>query len=235
MRMIPPQIADSTKSNAERHIFELLSKTDLPDDYYCLHSVDLPEHQYKKCGELDFVIVGPRGLYVIEVKGGTISYKQGIWNYTTRKGYTAHNSEGPFKQAMSGMYSLRNRLNDKMPKGALTSLVIGYGVVFPDCNFNVQSVEWEEDLVLDAEFLAHQGLLAYLNRLEDYWHKKYTYAPDRISDQLVKQIVDTMRPDFELIRSLYVQVNEVEERLERLTQEQYDILDLIEPSARNSH
>src|SRR5579859_7549192 len=100
MRMIPPQIADSTRSGAERRLFKMLSEANLPDDYYCLHSVDLPEHLYKKCGELDFVVVGPSGLYVIEVKGGTITYKQGIWNYATRKGYVVRNSEGPFKQAM---------------------------------------------------------------------------------------------------------------------------------------
>lgn len=232
MRMMPPKIADSTRSSAERRLFDALSKVSLPDNYYCLHSLDLPEHLYKVCGELDFVIIGPTGLYVIEVKGGQISYRSGIWHYLSRKGYEAHNSEGPFKQALSGMYSLRDRLQQKLPKGALASLVTGWGVAFPDCNFDISSVEWDEALVLDSKLLATQGLLAYLRQLEAYWHSKYPSRPSSVSDDLVKQIVRLMRPDFELVRSLYAHVNEVEERLERLTEEQYNILDIVEPSAR---
>jgi hypothetical protein len=84
--MIPPRISPATRSGAERRLFEELGAVDLPQDWVCMHSVDLPDHLYKVCGELDFVVVGPRGLYVLEVKGGGVSCDGGIWRFTDRWG-----------------------------------------------------------------------------------------------------------------------------------------------------
>jgi hypothetical protein len=230
--MIPPYISPETPSNAEKRLFEALKAVELPDEYCCLHSVNLPDHLYKVAGELDFVIVGPRGLYVLEVKGGRVSVSNGIWSFTNRWGETNHKVEGPFAQAESGMYSLRNRLLALVPEYELSQLVMGYGVVFPDCDFNVHSVEWSAELVLDSQRLHSRGLLSYLKSLESYWHAKRHAAPNRTPPEVLKKVIQAMRPDFELSKSLQAEVDEIDARLVRLTEEQYSRLDIIEHNPR---
>lgn len=232
MRMIPAQISPATRSGAERRLFEVLGQMDMPQDWVCLHSVDLPEHQYKVSGELDFVVVGPRGLYVLEVKGGGVSCDGGIWSFTNRWGEVGRRSESPFRQAHSGMYALRERLLRVLPEHELGKMVMGYGVVFPDCDFDQRSVEWPQEVILDARRLRTRGMRNYLESLASYWHEKLPGKPDRVPPELVRRVVSAMRPDFELARSLQVQSDEVEGRLVRLTEEQYAKLDYVENCPR---
>src|SRR5436190_21906666 len=108
--MIPPVVSEATRSDAEREVFLLLQATDLGEAAVAFHSLNLSEHEYKVCGELDFVILTPDALLVLEVKGGGVSLHDGLWTYTDRYGRGHTTSEGPFKQARSGMFSLVDRL-----------------------------------------------------------------------------------------------------------------------------
>ncbi len=72
MRMVPPVVAESTKSKAEKRIFALLRGVDLGAPATALHSLNLSEHDYKLVGELDFLLITHRGIYVLEVKGGRV-------------------------------------------------------------------------------------------------------------------------------------------------------------------
>jgi hypothetical protein len=232
VRMIPAQISPATRSSAEHRLFKALARVDMPQDWACLHSVDLPEHMYKVAGELDFVIIGPRGLYVLEVKGGGVSCDGGIWSFTNRWGEVARRSESPFRQAHSGMHALRERLLEALPEHELGKMVMGYGVVFPDCDFDMRGVEWPPEVVLDARRWRDRGLRSYLENLASYWHGKLPGKPDRVSPELVRRVVGAIRPDFELARSLQVQSDEIEGRLVRLTEEQYAKLDFVESFPR---
>lgn len=127
-------------NRGERLLYEQLA--DIWDDsYIAVHSLNLPAHAYKATGEIDFVILGPQGLLVLEVKGGEISRQEGIWIYEDRWMEHRNNSEGPFRQASSAMYALRERLAERIDPFEMDAFTIGYGVVFPDCDFDVQSVE----------------------------------------------------------------------------------------------
>jgi hypothetical protein len=84
--MIPSVIHRETKSNAERKVFDLLENLEMEDGWTALHSLNVSEHQYKQWCELDFVIVGPEGIIVLEVKGGGVECKDGIWHFTNRIG-----------------------------------------------------------------------------------------------------------------------------------------------------
>lgn len=232
MRMIPSVIADSTVSNAERRLFELFNQTNISAEYVCLHSLDLPSHEYKILGELDFVIVSPRGLYVLEVKGGGVSCQNGIWYFQDRHGNTNRKEEGPFHQARSGMFSLRQRLLERIPESDLADMVMGFGVVFPDCEFDVAGVEWDQEIVLDARRLRTGGTAKYISDLEKYWHQKFPRRSDRVALELSSSVVKRLRPDFEMVRSLQVETDLIENRMVKLTEEQYSRLDIIEDSAR---
>lgn len=228
MKMIPNYLPINVRSGAERRLFADLDNIKEGEGYYCLHSLSLPEHEYKVLGELDFVIVSSKGIYVIEVKGGGISCRDGIWYFEDRRGNFHHSSEGPFQQARSGMYSLRNQLLKRLSEFELNKLVMGYGVAFPDCNFDIEGLEWDKELILDATSNSKDGIEKYLTNLEKYWHKKFDQRRENGSQNTVLDIVRIMRPSFDLAKSLQVQAEEIESRMISLTDEQYSRLDIIE-------
>src|SRR6185437_11045572 len=171
--MIPPTLSPSVKSSAERRVFRLLERTKLRDTV-CYHSVNLSEHDYKLVSELDFVIVSPQGLLVLEVKGGGVARHDGVWTFTDRYGIAHRRSEGPFQQARSGMFALQKRLVDHTAASLVETLPFGYGVVFPDCAFRERSVEWAEEMILDTDAMrAAVDARRYLERLLIYWGEKH--------------------------------------------------------------
>lgn len=230
MKLIPPFIQHYAKSKAECRLFNELKDIDLANAV-CLHSVNLPEHIYKSNGEIDFLIVCPGGVFVLEVKGGGVTCEQGVWMYQDRWGEKHHSSEGPFKQASSAMYSLKKLIEEKLGKRFVTKIVFGYGVVFPDCKFYAEGIEWDERIVLDDHFWNTRGVKKYLQDLFIHWHQK---SPDHnpLTLEEIQKLVQVIRPDFEMSISLRVQMEEIEGRLVKLTEEQYERLDIIEHCPR---
>lgn len=231
MKLIPPYINHSLNSNAERKIFNLLSNATLNRDYYCLHSVNLPQHQYKVSGELDFVLISTRGVYVIEVKGGRVSRQDGIWHYIDRWGTVHKNSEGPFKQAESGMFTLREKLIQKLPANLINKITFGFGVIFPDCDFNQRSIEWDQVTIADSDRLNNRGIEEFIESLETYWHAKLSKSA-KVDPTDAKKIVELIRPDFEMAVSINTHIQDIDKRVLKFTQEQYERLDLIQHCPR---
>ena len=122
MRMIPDQVSPATKSNAEKELFRRLKLVEGTDWSFALHSLNLAEHVWKRVGEIDFLVVGPRGIYVLEVKGGGVSCERGIWRFTDRAGYSHRKREGPLarREARCSPCSrgFRNRCREKFCHGS---------------------------------------------------------------------------------------------------------------------
>ena len=75
---IPPYMGEEIKSNAEKKLFYKLQDMEDTDDWTVLHSVGIANHPTQSQGEADFVVVIPGGgIFVLEVKGGRISYHDG--------------------------------------------------------------------------------------------------------------------------------------------------------------
>ena len=109
MRLIPSEIPLNAPSSGEIGLHKLLK--DLPlDNWVALHSVNLPEHEYKICGEIDFMVISPLGILVLEVKSGGIQNRNGIWETKDRWGKIHRLRESPFDQAKSNTFSLMERL-----------------------------------------------------------------------------------------------------------------------------
>lgn len=228
MRMLPPYIGPEIKSNGEHRLFDLLKNLDYPDNVVCFHSLNLPEHLYKAAGELDFVIILPGGVFILEVKGGGVTFRDGIWHHQNRWGRVDRNSEGPFRQASSGMYSLIERLGREFSITDYHDIVFGYGVVFPDCRFDVESIEWDPRIVFDNGNFTPGALKSFLESISRYWHSKFPNRPDTMSTDAMRQLRHALRPDFEMVPTLESHAGYIEAQLERLTQEQYDRLDAVE-------
>ena len=141
--MIPSSVHDDCKSNAERRLFSRL-KNELPDSYTVFHSLGIAKHNKKLVAEIDFVIVGNKGILCLEVKGGRISQKSGVWSYTDRYGKVHKKGESPFNQARTAMFGLIASIKSKFKvPSPQAGAAIGYAVVFPDAQFTVESPEWD--------------------------------------------------------------------------------------------
>jgi Nuclease-related domain/AAA domain len=231
MKLIPPEISLRNPSAAEKKVFRLLKLVEV-EGCFALHSLNLSEHEYKVCGEIDFLIVGPPGFFVLEVKGGRIARKDGVWGFTDRYGHERRKAEGPFDQAQSAAFALLKRLKVLLAAGSLPRLVFGWAVVFPDQEFGERSVEWAPEMVLDEDDCRTAAALeSGLRRLIRYWTAKSEGAR-RLHPEEVARLRGVLRPDFELAPSLRLRGEQLDLDHQSLTEAQYKALDLVEENER---
>lgn len=227
-----PAVVTATESDAERSVFSLLEATDLGPHARAFHSLNIAEHEYKLVGELDFILLTPQGLLVLEVKGGGVACHDGIWTFTDRFGRKHKTSEGPFRQARSGMFSLRKRLRSDLHSAATAGLAFGYGVIFPDTEFPKNSAEWSPAMVIDERDLrGRRDLREPLRSMLDYWSGKTSGASD-VAPSRLDTVSDFLRPDFDKVPSLRHKADQLLTVMESLTEEEYHQLDLVENSDR---
>ena len=234
MQMIPA-VPHRTGSKAELRVFDALRRAFAGDsvadeELVAYHSLNLTRHDYKRFGEIDFLIVGRVGIMVLEVKGGGVSCHDGLWSYQRRVGRVSRSPEGPFRQAQSALHGLMDRLGQQFPASRLARFVIGYGVVFPDCNWPVNGAEWDQELLADAR--ACRNLERWLAQLFDYWRqrdRRRQASPDAAD---VARLKGLLRPDVELAVPLYRQLEPVTERAAALTEDQMAMVDIVDANRR---
>jgi len=229
--MIPDTLREATASSGERRLFNRF-KREISDDCYVLHSLGITEHYGKIWAEADYVLISPGGIFVIEVKSGGVSCKDGVWTYTDHHGSSTHKLEGPFEQAKSAMYSIKQEL-ENIPH--CRGFLYGYGVIMPDEHFTATGPEIELGVILDSENW-HKSLNNYLQRLERFWldqyekkHKKRPRLP-QAKDRLV--IRKSLRPDIYTTYTLASKLNNIESQLIELTNEQLQIVRGMENNSR---
>ncbi len=232
MKMIPP-VPHKTDSSGERRVFDRLRASFEHDPDWSLtafHSLNLTRHAYKRFGEIDFVVVGPAGVLVLEVKGGGISCHAGIWFTTDRSGRQHRLKESPFRQAEKAMHGLRERVESALPPALCRQLAWGYGVMFPDCDWSVSSAEWDRAMVADAR--AMRTMERWLSGLFRYWRGRNQAKHRGASDRAIHALKDFMRPDFDVGIPLHVTLDELEERVASFTKDQMALLDVVDANPR---
>lgn len=226
MRMIP-DTPHGTHSQAEKRVFDRLRAAFANEQdgiFTAYHSLNLTRHAYKRFGEIDFLICCPQGLFVLEVKGGRVGCHNGIWQYTNRYGDVTESSEGPFKQAESALHGLMTNLRANLPDRVVAQFSIGYGVVFPDCEWPVSGAEWDAKTVADAR--GYKDIERWLEKLFQYWRGKdgghrHPTAP------ALKELRHYLRPEFEAATPIHVQALGAEERIAALTEDQMAMVDVV--------
>lgn len=231
MRMIPDS-PYTTNSRAEKKVFDSLRQAfpeQLDSGFTCFHSLNLTRHARKRFGEIDFLICCPYGLYVLEVKGGRVGCKDGTWQYTNRNDEVNISREGPFKQGASALHGLVSKLREKLPDASMQELVIGYGVIFPDCELTCTGAEWDPQIVFDQS--ARKNIQHWLESLFAYWRKK---DPKRGKAQpaTLKLLRRYLRPDFEAVVPLYARAGEAYQEIARLTEDQVRLVDIVAANSR---
>lgn len=230
---LPNRLLTVPKLRAERKVFDALKRVDFEKGATAVHSLRLSEHEYKREGEIDFVIVAPSGLFVLEVKGGGV-YRDGhgVWHFTDRWGNDHRRHEGPFDQARSGMYALRDALFDHFGRDLRKQLTYGFGVITPDARLSAPTPEWDARELLDKDgFRTDADLDRFLRTLRDYNQEK-TSKRQQLSHKWIGRIVEFLRPRFDLVPSLIRHIDEVREAQESLTREQYAYLDAASDNPR---
>jgi len=227
MRMIPKQPLGNS-SKAEMKTFDQLRAVfSGPDQngWFAMHSLNLPRHEYKRFGEIDFVICGPGGLFVIEVKGGGVSCHDGIWQTTNRYNEINRLRESPFKQGEGALHGLRG----KLPASLSNAFVIGYGVIMPDIDRLPDSAEWDRAIFADGrDFRQFEN---WLERFIRYWRAKDGHKTVATPADL-NLLQQYLRPDFEAFVPLHVSAHAVESRIARLTMDQLRLIDVVEANPR---
>jgi hypothetical protein len=201
--MIPPYYDPSkVPSQAERDLFERLRDERGTEEWTVLHSLALAEHLRQRAGEIDFLVITPLGVFVIEVKGGVVRRVDGLWAYGASLEDRTLKPTSPFDQARDGMFSLEDRL--KKIGSPLAKLFFGYGVVAPDCRLKacVSRSEGAENPGVVYDITDRRSSLPeYIKRLAAEASLRYRAAgiQDRFkpSNRDVAELVALLRGDFD--------------------------------------
>lgn len=225
-RMIPSSPKPGA-TGSEIRVFEIIRDADGTDEYFGFHSVGLPKHERKNYSEADFVLVGPLGIFCLEVKGGEIHVREGVWEIGwPGKSYTSN--ESPFEQSETTRWPIINGISDSLGFNLRDISVVGWGVVFPDTTFQIVRNEWSLEVVYDQNDLA-KPFLDYIKRVERYERTRNSDTNRRQPQQLgrnrINEIVNFIRGDFDAVPSVAGLISESVRDLFSLSFDQFKVLD----------
>ena len=225
---IIPNIPYDNNSYAESQVFSALQAAEVDGtDHIAFHSLSLTSHARKREGEADFVIVSTFGLFVLEVKGGRISFQDGTWSTENKNG--VHRISDPFKQANGAVHAINNKIKELVNLEE-TRIPIGYAVVFPNVVWTQSGAEWDREMICDSTDMRQFD--KWLNDLFEYWNYKRPANANLLSKEDVDAISSFLRPNFEVVQPLFDQIESVNNSSVSLTEEQYHYIDMAMDNKR---
>jgi hypothetical protein len=174
---------------------------------------------------------------LLEVKGGRVACKNGLWEFTDRYGHTNKKKESPAAQAGTALFSLeKNYLKPRFGR-ELGAVPVGWGVVFTDIprltHAGVSDLPEHPDEITayDVDCRGHNTFRDYLERAFDHWASTKT-RPRELPPSVISSILTALRPNFERVPPLNNQLRHVERDLCQFTDEQYQRMDEIAENDR---
>ena len=233
-KMIPAALSPAVKSQAERKIYEWFKNDPVTKDWVVFHSLGIENHQTVVFGEVDFLVCASNlGVFALEVKGGRISRKDGVWVYTDKYGVEHEKVRGPFEQASESMYSIKDELSKKdISRNAKNSLC-GYGVMFPDIEYINSDIDINQKEIFDKRDGQFVG--RYIKRLAEYNKNKFKEKKVFVvypTEENINEIVKALRSDFDKALPLTTKLEYAENSLLTLTEEQYKCVDGLSMNKR---
>ncbi|MFN3166119.1 MAG: NERD domain-containing protein [Phycisphaeraceae bacterium] len=230
--MLPKHFSENTASHAEKIMFGRL-RDQLNDEWVVLHSLGMTSHNRKPWAEIDFVMIGPPGVFCLEVKGGTISRRDAKWYTKSKNKNVSELKESPFSQVGSATAALYNFLSTRVP--ALQNALTAYLVATPDCRFDITGPDIEPEIVYDDRD-ADAKMPQYLDRAISYWtaetKRRWNRQPEELSPTDRQSIQKAMMRDFDLRPSLRSTLNALHADVIRYTAEQSAILAALSSNTR---
>ena len=227
-RMYPKPMHPDTKSHAERTLYAGFEEQ-LPDEVVVFHSVAWQVRDTRdgvRDGEADFCLAHPDfGLLIVEVKGGRIRYDGTSGQWFSNQ----YEIKDPFQQGRTAKYSLLDKLKE-LPYWRDRWVTVGYAVAFPDVAVKGDlRLDAPRELILDGSDLA--DLAGWVDRAMRYLRGR---RPDDSppGNSGVEELVAVLSPSWDLHRLLSVEIAEEQRELERLTEEQFQMLDFLSRQRR---
>jgi hypothetical protein len=233
-KMIPPQYDQSIPSAAEKRIFHLLENDPDTTQWFVFHSMGLAKRPTGPYGEIDFVVLIPSGAVIcLEVKGGRVSCKDGVWRTVDRFGATSELKKSPFMQAREGMFALLKAIQEKFGRGSETcKCLFDYAVIFPDVDTPPKTPEFEPWECVGRDDLQSPISKIILNIVDSQRRKLGGWKSPSSPESSIRDIRQFLRPDFERVILRATIVRQCESAIVSLTDDQYNVLDMISDNPR---
>lgn len=191
---------------------------------FAVHSANLPEHEYKRWGEIDFLVVTPSSLIAIEVKGGTVDYVDRVWRYINGRGRAIESTESPAAQCQSAVRALERQLAKRLD----LDLGCTWGVAFPLTRFDRELAELPRARLADSnvcrDTITFGAWLRDLAKIERY------VSP--IDDETREALREWLVPNFSAAASAGLTIGLVASRAIELTRQQSEILEGLNDNPR---
>jgi len=226
MAVMVPEVPAHDSSQAEIWLFRKLQG--LSEKYCVLHSLGSMRHDHKSWSEIDFTIVGPEGVYFVEVKGGTVGREKGKWTVKRKDGRVENLGRGPFFQAGGAEASTRRFLQDRLPW--LKNVVIGYWVITPDCTLEVDDLGVDRNAFYDAKNL-DVSPTDLVRNMRAYWKQKRG-TDASLTDEQINEVVKNLCADVPMITSLRREIDDVLYKIHAATLAQEQVLVATKSNAR---
>lgn len=211
--------------HGEATVYNLLAK--IPEERgFAVHSVNLPEHEYKRWGEADFVVVNRSGVTLLEVKGGIVTIAGREWRYENARKQAIISTEGPARQALSAAIALEKLLSDHVGR----KIRCRWGVTFPLCSFTKKLAELPPARLADTKTCQEVQVFAdWLRNIPFDQHEAADFALDAEEIDAIRQIIV---PELSAATSLGLAVRSAQNESIRLTEQQFSILESLESNLR---
>jgi hypothetical protein len=230
MRLLPEFILDRDTPDGERHVRWLLSAAAGSPGGFAVHSLNLPDHAYKRYGEADFVLVDRRGLLVLEVKGGIVCHDGRVWSFANGRGEARKRSEGPHRQAESGVQALLRTL---VRSGAPKVGVFGWAVVLPFTYWTKPHPEIPNAVLLDRSACGTAvDFTAALDRAFRWWRERAAVSGRDTGPLDPAALEPFLMPEFKYAPAPARCAEAIERDVVRLTALQAEILEGLSANPR---
>lgn len=228
LTFIPVARPSHFHSPGEEKVYDWLKEAEMSG--IVMHSIGLAEHVTKIYGEIDYLIITAQGICCLEVKGGGVEVKDGIWYYTNRFGQVIEADESPFTQVEDNKYSLRNVFKAKFESNTkIKNTIFVSGVVFPDVVFNYHNISHDHEMIMDR---SKEGRMkTFIEGLFKRGHQKVYertgYHNNPLTDGEIYSIKSWITGNYQANRNYSDYLLEVEEKMNQFTQEQIELFDGI--------
>jgi hypothetical protein len=224
--LLPNRIRQDPKRSAEVLLYDLL-RNNLERRWHVFYSVGWlspTPNGLPRDGEADFVLAHPtKGVLVLEVKGGRISYDGTKQHWITTDRDDIDYVIDPFGQAMRSKYALIEKLKTS-PKLQNTWIYLTHAVVFP------RSIKPDQDatpdspnqIIIDADDL--DDIASRIDEILGFYKadERYKEGP-----QIVSELKRFLAQSVELRHPLSIATREDEREILKLTEEQFSVLNMI--------
>ena len=161
-----PNTPHGTHSQAEKRVFDRLRAVFVDQhegSYTVYHSLNLPQHAYKRFAEIDFLICCPMGLYVLESRVAESFVIKACGATVTVMVRSPSRSRARLNRRNQRCMPCWKICASSSPLRVIAQFSIGYGVIFPDCEWSVSGSEWDPHTLADIR--SYKDLERWLGRL----------------------------------------------------------------------